>query len=718
MMATSVSYVPGNEPATKRRKVRKGTISCWACNRRKVRCVFTLDTNTACDNCIRRKTSCVSQEYIDAEQLELHKKRKETGVEARLSRVEEVLQQLLQKADATRTTTCLTDNTAQRTRPAVCAFLFCLPPREYETNLAKNLESGTDEAVLPLADTLQRPETSLSDNYTGLARKLMDHWPSQADLLIIHALPVSLSTHSHMNLCTPSATMLSRETTSTRQILQLPPPGCHPVLIARKLLFLGSLLQGAISAPKMSMSLRDRFEMIMSGAIDTAIRLVTTDDALNASIEGVECIMVEAMIHNYTGNLHRAWLAVRRASGVAQTIGLHKGYKSSAYRILDPTTKAGFDPDVLCFRIIEMDRYLSVTLGLPQSSLETRALKPEMLAQCQPIDRMARLQCTIAGRILKYGQISRPRKEPDFLNEVEALIQQAAHEMSPRWWTVPDFSPCYGNTIDNPLEEISRINYQFSHYHLVMRLHLPYMLGASQHAHSKIAAANAARETLTRYVTFRIWNSGHFYCRGVDYLAFIALTVLCLAQIDALSFTVQDELLNSDIVKVFAESHLSDRGIMERTLDILKGLGNDTTCSKLASIMQHILDVEAAATSGVGYVAVGAKEQDGQTEYDGCLEKDKVTLKLSIPYFGTIILRRKVTSPAIGAVSEQPQTTQWDDDWFEQPNLSQYNTNTGDSNGCLTESVRPTGDFGCIDDFTLQSINNSLFGSLLGRFED
>jgi len=123
-MATPVPNVAGNQPSIKRRKVRKGTISCWACNRRKVRCVFTLDTNAACDNCVRRKTPCVSQEYIDAAELELPKKRKAAGVEARLSRVEEVLQQLLQKADATHTTTCLTDDTAQGTSPTVCVFVF------------------------------------------------------------------------------------------------------------------------------------------------------------------------------------------------------------------------------------------------------------------------------------------------------------------------------------------------------------------------------------------------------------------------------------------------------------------------------------------------------------------------------------------------------------------------------------------------------------------
>jgi hypothetical protein len=122
MISTPESTLTGDVPAVKRRKVRKGTQSCWECKRRKVRCLFTLNTNTTCDNCIRRKTSCVSQEYIKVEEMDLPKKRKEAGVEARLSRVEKMLHQLLQnqKADATHTPAFLPDDAPHITISVVC----------------------------------------------------------------------------------------------------------------------------------------------------------------------------------------------------------------------------------------------------------------------------------------------------------------------------------------------------------------------------------------------------------------------------------------------------------------------------------------------------------------------------------------------------------------------------------------------------------------------
>jgi hypothetical protein len=352
-MTTPESTHPGDEPSVKRRKLRKGTQSCWECKRRKVRCLFALETNTTCDNCFRRKTACISQEYVnDVEQPEMpRKKKKVVDMETRLSRVEDVLQQLLQRAEPHPK---LVRDQAQRqcnNQVRVTKRLFHL---FFMTDLIKSLPSGSNETnALPSEANSSStsgphpPEPSPVDTYTGLSKDLVKAWPSTDDLTKIYQLPISFSTHSHIHLCTSASARPNNEPITTRQLLQLPPPGCHHVLIARKLLFLGSLLQGAISTPGLSDASRKRFREIMTRAVDAATRLVTTVDALTASVEGVECIMIEALIHNYTGNLHRAWMVVRRAAAVAQAIGLHQGSKMQTSRILDLETKIDFNPDLL-----------------------------------------------------------------------------------------------------------------------------------------------------------------------------------------------------------------------------------------------------------------------------------------------------------------------------------------------------------------------------------
>ena len=50
------------EISVKRRKIRKGTQSCWECKRRKIRCKFASSKDVTCIGCQRRRAACVSQE--------------------------------------------------------------------------------------------------------------------------------------------------------------------------------------------------------------------------------------------------------------------------------------------------------------------------------------------------------------------------------------------------------------------------------------------------------------------------------------------------------------------------------------------------------------------------------------------------------------------------------------------------------------------------------
>lgn len=54
-----------DEQAAKRRKVRKGTRSCWECRRRKAKCTFTVPHDIVCITCRRRGSKCVSQDVIE-----------------------------------------------------------------------------------------------------------------------------------------------------------------------------------------------------------------------------------------------------------------------------------------------------------------------------------------------------------------------------------------------------------------------------------------------------------------------------------------------------------------------------------------------------------------------------------------------------------------------------------------------------------------------------
>ena len=62
VVGPGVATVHSDTPTMRRRKVRKGTRSCWECKRRKISCVFASSQDATCAGCQRRRVPCVSQE--------------------------------------------------------------------------------------------------------------------------------------------------------------------------------------------------------------------------------------------------------------------------------------------------------------------------------------------------------------------------------------------------------------------------------------------------------------------------------------------------------------------------------------------------------------------------------------------------------------------------------------------------------------------------------
>lgn len=96
------------EANSKRRKVRKGTRSCWDCKRRKMKCSFEGSPSSTeaevCIGCKKRGSKCVSQEFDIPSELSTPLKRpngqgrtKRQKDHERVSRVEALLEQLVKK---------------------------------------------------------------------------------------------------------------------------------------------------------------------------------------------------------------------------------------------------------------------------------------------------------------------------------------------------------------------------------------------------------------------------------------------------------------------------------------------------------------------------------------------------------------------------------------------------------------------------------------------
>ncbi|KAJ4350369.1 uncharacterized protein N0V89_008990 [Didymosphaeria variabile] len=488
----------------------------------------------------------------------------------------------------------------------------------------------------------ERHPPSNASEFERLNRELIAPWPSHHELDLIRALPVGLSSHLHCGVCRPHSSYIGEGAPLITDVLRLPPLEAHPVLFARKLLALGTFLQGALPTAVKAMETQGFFpRQVMHRVVDVAISLVTTKDELLRSVEAIECIMLEALYHNYSGKLHRAWMTTRRAINVAQSLALHHGFKSPSVKVLEPKTRKDVNLDHLVFRLAEMDGYLSVMLGLEHSSLDTRHITCEKaLAACGPEDRMKRIHYIVQERIIA-------RKDFTVVDlaqtkEIDQVLRKAAAEMSPEWWMTPTFALDHTDET-KIMHDMIRIMDQFAHYHLLTRLHLPYLLLSDRrYDYNKVVVVNISRELLNRFLSFRASNPAHYYCRGSDFLAFIATTTLCVAHIKNGGDTTAQPIeaaSHGTGFEFLAHSRLSDRGLMERTLDVIETMhdpGTDAIASKISRILRDLLAIESSASDGKMYNVTNSKADIEDLECDGRSVDEGKVMRIHISNFGSI----------------------------------------------------------------------------------
>ncbi|KAF3225394.1 hypothetical protein TWF106_002533 [Orbilia oligospora] len=628
-----------------RRRTRKGTRSCWECKRKKIRCTFSIPAINICDGCKRRGSSCVGQEFPEGP----GNNRRQLG--DRIGVVEELVGKLINDSR---------NPSLQETSLEGTALGISLEAQvDYQSSSTLSYsESLVTAPELPdavrcrwstlISDTLDvHRDQWPGDKYAKISQALLEAWPCPNDRNVLLGASVGSTGFFCGVVCTPYSGLTGFQRPSPEGILQPPSPRTHPVLIARKLIMVAAYLQGF--PPKtvqeltgLSISHHD----IMHRAVETAVRLVTSNEDLVGSVEGIESVLIESMFQNSEGNLRRAYLSMRRALVLAQMIGLDKAKCSNSplLKFIDPETRIRIDPQQMWFRLLQSDRYLSLMLGLPQGTADTNFATPAALEGRTPMERMERIDCSAAGRIIQRN--SADMQDLKVTQEIDKLLQDAAALMPPKWWLAPDLTSRAIDDMDAIQDTIRLIN-QTTHYHLLERLHLPYLLHSStdpKYDYSKITAIIASRELLSRFVPFRGSRTVGSFCRGLDFLAFTASTALCLAHINARHQRTTRPDGGGALLSFLTHQRPSDRGMLEQVLENMTDAArtrNDITATKIASITRHLLCIEADAASGGSYTTNSSYINDEEEiDYNGRLSDGGAVLRIYIPYLGTIKIER------------------------------------------------------------------------------
>ncbi|RYP63626.1 hypothetical protein DL771_009185 [Monosporascus sp. 5C6A] len=663
-----------SEPAPKRRKIRKGTTSCWECKKRKTRCHFANIADVVCAGCQRRGTTCITQEYDDADvgrKMEIRQDAEERswGAQALLEQMSDGANQLTSRAEqlvpeprSMATAREWNMLQAESTRPmshSIFPSIVSLPNIQVFDNILLDGASSvslenTEQTTLESAD---------GEQHRALARRLHASLPSQRDTDIIISAGHTAAFLQFFTL--PYHELFQNHMRPPSLLSALPSPSAHPVLLARTLLYLVNGLQNL--QPSTPNAHQLNLGRSISGAVKTYLRAaeqVTRNDQLICSQEGLECLILETVYYTNASDLRRAWMISRRAIGLAQLLGLHRG-RAMLSAHPDHQTSV-MTSSVMWHRLVCHDRYLALMLGLPGMMSPCLNLASVRLAPgtC-PCDHLERIHSHAMGRIAARNANVTEVLDEETTKSIDRTLQDAAQSMPANWWLIPTTRRSHGASSPDgraKLEDILRILLQITHFNLLILLYLPYMLrptGNEQSAYSRVACVNASRELLSRYIKFRCTNQIVFCCRSIDFAA-------CTASLAVLLSHIARWNRGADVADFLVHQRLSDRALVDETIDLMMeadGASNDAQLKQTSDILKALADMEAEAA------ARGEKSPASPAEAPQLQSHCRMRcLQLKLPSLGTVkITNRGIScsaesplfsgsSPAVGPPSSQPPT--------------------------------------------------------------
>ncbi|PVH99827.1 hypothetical protein DM02DRAFT_471419, partial [Periconia macrospinosa] len=605
----------------KRRKTRKGTRSCWACKKRKEKCIFDSSSNL-CQGCQRRGTSCIGQEFPDDVEV----------------------------TPSGPTHGGIPSPASIQSESTACPQSF----------LTYSNDPVSFTTLTPSAAN-QHPanRSSICERHTRLSKKLHDTLPSPQDCEILckashrnyYMLDEILSFRARRRSQHPEK-LLSPESILTR-----PQPHHHPVLIARYMLQLSLILQQFSPNDGQYEGLSESPQEMLDRLSDTAISLVCVHDRLLGSIEGVHCVVLESMYYANCGSLRLSWTSGRRAMSLAQMMGFHLPESRLQYQVLERHSDA--HPYYLWWRMLYFDRSMSLLLGLPSGSSARNTTADATYIGDTPLERLDRIHCNIGARLLECKESETKFHDLSLVQELDKELRVAARSVPNKWWLIPNLAD---TTRDNEaiFWELKRLMTQMLHYKLLSHLHLPFMLRSpsdQNHETSRIACVNASREILSRFIVLRNFKRISMCCKIQEFIALMAAVTLLLAHLDNHRRCSETASGGTGFANVLAHQYSSDRAMMEKvqeSMEEIYRLSRDTFCAESADLLHQLLVIDAETAGSYMEEDIGT-HMTGNPRSQG--RETENTVSIHIAYFGVIrIARDGSITKDVPTPSQHPST--------------------------------------------------------------
>lgn len=721
------------EPPSKRRKTRKGTHSCWACKKRKERCIF-VNEDVTCVSCQKRSTTCISQEFPD----DSTPRRSDSQSAGDLQRVESLLQQLLNRLDAGQSEIY---GRFQADRPGDRLDKSKASPKLEPQSVQRDSDqNGTgvysDGSVnsLPIVPSGFECQDFPRPQYQNISQLMYAALPSQSDVEII----CRATKRHHMG--DMSSCAYDESWSDNHQLIaelsDYPQRTAPPALIVKYLLRCATHLQENFR-PSLHEEIRELsapLATLIASYAGAAAQFVG-QDRLISGIESLECIMLAAAYECGRGNMRLSWLLVRRGIAVAQMSGLHLHDAQRYYSSPDRNTR--LTPRRMWIRFNYWDRLSSLLLALPMAAEDSSIALDAVAVDEHPLAKLETMHCAILGDIIKRNQ-ALPFGSFETTKTLDRELQKMATILPASWWTIPVLIS-HRSPTGCIQDALRRLIVQMLHSNLILQVHLPYLLqssSGSDYDHSRIACVDSARDILTRFVICRSVSSEYMICRVADFIAFTAAVTLVLAYLSR-----HHQCLATSMWP--AHHRRGDLGMIQHVEANIREdnpIGLDSQSAHMADVLHQLLSMETKAADGHKLTIKHVKSTDAAVEQD----QTQGTVRLQVPYFGAIVIEPEVSpNPELSARAAMKEQY-WRTNGFGKAGILWAPTNSVSMSPVKTLSASgplkfsnddaPSGEsqatvssenlgffdampgmFAGADDWALQGIDTTLFSSLFGQ---
>ena len=228
----------------------------------------------------------------------------------------------------------------------------------------------------------------------------------------------------------------------------------------------------------------------------SAESLLSSDESLGGTLDGLECMILESEFYINVGNLRKVWLIVRRAVNVAQLLGLHLRINA------DMDSRLSMRRNALWTELWQRERGFSLILGLPCSTLESQ-LPPSTpsndASDLQRMKRFLRDLGMVMGHIIDRDQDLHGKTYSTTL-KIEEELEECQSTLSAKWW---DFTPDPATPTDVTRDMFAT---KMRFYTVQRLLHLPFLLKAfsdRRFESSRLSTLKSSREIIKVYNVLR-----------------------------------------------------------------------------------------------------------------------------------------------------------------------------------------------------------------------